>query len=85
MGPPALADFGPGDGFPLRDAGEFDVGEELAGFGVEEDGIGADAVVEEGFFEVGPDGAVAAFVFGFGTGVDGHDKGFADHKRRCCA
>jgi hypothetical protein len=80
VGPPALAHFGAGDGFPLGGAGEFDVGEELAGFPMEENGVGADAVVEEGFFEFAPDGAMAAFVFGFRAGMEGHDEGFADHR-----
>jgi hypothetical protein len=84
MGPPALADFGAGDGFPLGGAGEFDVGEELTGFGMEEDGVGADAVVEQGAFEFRPDGTMATFVFGFDPGIHRHDEGFADgHERNC--
>ncbi len=68
--PPTLADFGAGDGFPLGGAGEFDVGEELAGFRMKKDGVGADAVIEERLFQFGPDGAMTAFVFGFRAGMD---------------
>ena len=78
VGPPALADFGAGDGFPLRGAGEFDVGEELAGFGMKKDRVGADPVLDQGAFEFGPDGTVETFVFGLGAGIHGHDEGFAD-------
>ena len=84
VGPPALADFGAGDGFPLCGVGEFDVGKELAGFGMEEDRVGADAVFDQGAFKFGPDGAVAAFVFGLGAGIHGHDEGFADGHGRDC-
>ena len=84
VGPPSLADFRAGNRFPLRGIGEFDVGEELTGFGMEEDGVGADAVVEERFLKFGPDGTVAAFVFSLGAGIHGHDKGFADGHRRNC-
>ena len=47
VGPPAFADGGVGDVVPSGFVFDFDVGEELAGFGVEEDGVVVDAVVFE--------------------------------------
>ena len=56
MGPPLAADFGIGDIEPLIFVEELDVGEELIGFRVEENGICGHAVFAENGLEFGPDG-----------------------------
>jgi hypothetical protein len=77
--PPTLANVGAGDCLPLGRALELDVGEELTGFGVEEDRVGPDAVIEEGLFEFRPDGLMPSRVFVLRAGIDGHHKCFTNH------
>jgi hypothetical protein len=62
VGPPAFADGGVGDVVPAGFVFDFCVGEELSGFGVEEDGVVVDAVFFEDLLEFRPDGVVACFV-----------------------
>jgi hypothetical protein len=79
--PPAPADFRLGDRGPARLILDFDVGEELMGYRVQEDRIIVDAMRLELGFELWPDRAMTAFVFGLLAGVDGHDECFSNHKK----
>ena len=78
-GPPALAGVGLSDRVPAGLVFDFDVGEELAGFAVEEDGVVVGTVAFEFGFEVGPDGVVTSLVFVVFVRIDRHDKGFTYH------
>ena len=77
--PPAAADVRRGDGGPLGFVRKLDVGEELARFRVEEDRVGADAVLEKRGLQLRPDGLMTAQIFRLAPGVDGHDECFSNH------
>src|SRR6476660_645167 len=77
MRPPALANTGAGDGLPLRFALEFHVTEQVIGRSIEEDRVGADAVVEQRFLQFTPDRLVAADVLRLLAGVNGHSERLA--------
>ncbi len=77
--PPSTADLGVGDGLPAGLVLDLRVGEELAGLGVQVDGVVVDAVGAEHVGEFLPDGLVAPGILGLLAGMHGHDEGFADH------
>ena len=78
MLPPLLAYGGLGDGLPLRFVLDLDIGEELAGLGMKEDGVVMCSVLLEDRFQLWPDWTMAILVLLFFSCVNRHYKRFAD-------
>ena len=79
MLPPLLAYGGLGDGLPLRFVLDLDIGEELAGLGMKEDGVVMCSVLLEDRFQLWPYWAMAMLILLFLSGVHRHHECFADH------
>jgi len=60
---------------------ELNIAEELARFRKKEDGVRHDALLLECGLQLGPDGTMASFVFGFLTRVHAHYESLADDIR----
>jgi len=79
ISPPTLTFRRLGDGGPARVVLDFDVTEKLMRTRIEKDRVVVHTVGFKNLFQLRPDWAVTALVFGLLTGIDRHHEGFADH------
>ena len=79
MLPPLLAYGGLGDGLPLRFVLDLDIGKELVGPGMKEDGVVMCSVLLEDRFQLWPYWAMAMLILLYLSGVHRHHECFADH------
>ena len=79
--PPALAFRSRSHRRPPDFICDLHVAEQLPRLRVEKDRVIGGTMGLQDRLKIGPNRPVPTFIFGFKTGIDGHDKGFANHGR----